>query len=283
MSEEKKAKVARKTKRTAKKENSRQNIAISEFHKKLEEKSKKSKVAKFWINAAWCLALLVWVFAALQASQYVIAWLLVQVFHITEWGINNNLMQALFSMIVYAVALAITVFVPWCVVKYKTTRDELGLRGLPTWSDILLAPIGFIVFMFASTLLLGIMQKILPGINWTESQDVGFSNLITGADYFWTFIILVIVAPVIEEVIFRGWLYGKIRARIPAVPAILLVSILFGIVHGQWNVGVTVFVMSIAMCTIREITGTIWGGILIHIIKNGLAFYLLYVNPMMIQ
>ena len=97
------------------------------------------------------------------------------------------------------------------------------------------------------------------------------------------FISLVVVAPVAEELIFRGWLYGKLRAKIPAIPAMLVVSILFGIVHGQWNVGVTVFVMSIAMCTLREITGTIWGGILIHILKNGIAFYFLYVNPMMIQ
>ena len=69
------------------------------------------------------------------------------------------------------------------------------------------------------------------------------------------------------------------RRKMSAVPAILIVSLLFGLVHGQWNVGVVVFTMSIAMCLIRELTGTIWGGILVHMIKNGLAFYALYVNP----
>ena len=266
-----------------KKKTTRQRKVIANFHEKMEKKSKQSKAAKFWINAAWCLALLVWVFAVLYASQFVIAWLLVQVFHITESGMNSNTMQAIFSAITYVVAVVVTVFVPWAIIKYKTTRDELGLRGLPTWTDLLLAPIGFIVFLFAANIILALCQKLLPGINWTESQDVGFSNLISQSDYALTFIMLVVVAPIAEEVIFRGWLYGKLRARIPAIPAIILVSILFGIVHGQWNVGVTVFVMSIAMCTIREITGTIWGGILIHIIKNGIAFYLLYVNPMMIQ
>ena len=59
--------------------------------------------------------------------------------------------------------------------------------------------------------------------------------------------------------------------------SILLVSLLFGIVHLQWNVGVNVFAMSIVMCLMREITGTIHAGILMHMLKNGIAFYLLFV------
>ena len=261
----------------------RERKAIQAFREKLEKKAKKSKAARFWINAAWCLVLLAWVFAVLYASQYLIAWILVGLFHITDSGMNNNAIQAVFTAITYLVAVTVTIFVPWLIIKNKTTREELGIRGLPTWSDLLLAPIGFIVFMFVATILLALLQKFLPGVDWQQNQNVGFSNLLTQSDFMLTFVMLVIVAPIAEEVIFRGWLYGKLRAKIPAIPAIILVSILFGIVHGQWNVGVTVFVMSIVMCTLREITGTIWGGVLLHIIKNGVAFYFLYVNPIMIQ
>lgn len=280
-----KAKVAtKKAAHQAKKaEKAERKKPIEVFHEKLEKKSKQSKAAKFWINVAWCFVLLVWVFAVLYASQFLIALFFVKVLNLSQDALNSNATQAIYSAVTYVVAIIVTIFVPWCVVKFKTTRDELGLRGLPTWTDLLLAPIGFIVFMFVATILLAALQKIIPGINWQQSQDVGFNNLITNSDFIVTFVMLVIVAPIAEEVIFRGWLYGKLRARIPAIPAILLVSVLFGIVHGQWNVGVTVFVMSIAMCVIRELTGTIWGGVLIHILKNGIAFYLLYVNPMMIQ
>ena len=91
------------------------------------------------------------------------------------------------------------------------------------------------------------------------------------------FISLVVIAPIAEEIIFRGWLYGKLRARLSLIPAVLLTSILFGAVHGQWNVGVNVFVMSIVMCLQREITGTVYSGIILHMLKNGIAFYLLYI------
>ena len=59
--------------------------------------------------------------------------------------------------------------------------------------------------------------------------------------------------------------------------AILLVSILFGVVHLQWNVGVNVFATSVVLCLMREVTGTVYAGILLHMLKNGIAFFLLYV------
>jgi membrane protease YdiL (CAAX protease family) len=64
---------------------------------------------------------------------------------------------------------------------------------------------------------------------------------------------------------------------ISVIASSLLVSLLFGVVHLQWNVGVNVFALSIVLCSLREITGTIYAGILLHMLKNGVAFWLLYV------
>ena len=89
--------------------------------------------------------------------------------------------------------------------------------------------------------------------------------------------ILAIIAPIAEELIFRGWLYGKLRIKIPKWVAILITSFLFGLIHLQWNVGVTVFCMSVVMCILREITGTIYAGMLVHMLSNGIAFFLVYV------
>ena len=97
--------------------------------------------------------------------------------------------------------------------------------------------------------------------------------------------ILVVVAPIAEELIFRGWLYGKLRLLLSSklsnnasmILSIILVSVLFGMVHMQWNVGVNVFALSVVLCGLREITGTIYAGILAHMLKNGIAFYLLYI------
>ena len=124
------------------------------------------------------------------------------------------------------------------------------------------------------------MMALLPQIQWDQTQVVGYKNLYQLSDFILAFLCLVVLAPVCEEVIFRGWLYGKLRGRMSALPAILITSIAFGVAHMQWNVGVTVFVMSIVMCLLRELTGTIYAGLVVHILKNALAFYMLYVaNP----
>jgi membrane protease YdiL (CAAX protease family) len=66
--------------------------------------------------------------------------------------------------------------------------------------------------------------------------------------------------------------------------AILAVSVLFGLMHLgfdfealQWNVAINIFCMSVVLCVLREITGTIWSGTILHMLKNGLAYYLLFI------
>ena len=126
---------------------------------------------------------------------------------------------------------------------------------------------------------------IFPWFDAGQTQELGFSTYLSGGDRTIAFITLVVVAPIAEEIIFRGWLYGKLREKLNGVlpeyagkiVSILLTSALFGLIHFQWNVGVNVFCLSVVLCVMREITGTIYAGILTHMIKNCVAFYLLYV------
>ena len=59
--------------------------------------------------------------------------------------------------------------------------------------------------------------------------------------------------------------------------ATLLVSVLFGVAHMQWNVGIDVFALSVVMCILRERTNSIWAGFLLHAAKNFVAFYVTFV------
>ena len=130
--------------------------------------------------------------------------------------------------------------------------------------------------------------SLFPWFDAGEVQEVGFSYYLTGGDRLVAFLTLVVVAPIAEEIIFRGWLYGRTREKllkkysnnISVVISIILISLLFGIVHMQWNVGISVFALSLVLCALREITGTIHAGILLHMLKNGIAFYLLFVIGM---
>ena len=224
------------------------------------------------------LFFLLWTFFSIIFSELVFSILFTLIFGDFS---DSSALTALENALCYSLSLILLVFVPWKVFKkLKPSRETLGLKGLPTFVDLGLAPVGFAVYYLLAGLLTNLFS-LFPWFNLEEAQDVGFNFLISDSDYLVAFLSLVLIAPIAEEIIFRGWLYGNLREKLPkkiSLPiSILLVSVLFGFLHGQWNVGVNVFAMSLVLCALREITGTIYSGIFLHIIKNALAFYLVFV------
>lgn len=243
--------------------------------------------------------LLVWTGASIIFSQLVIGYALIWI--IGRENFNQPVWTGVYAILSYALAFLLIAFVPFLLLnkmnkkqkKYTEeekelkggiSRSELGLSGLPTWTDIGLAPIGLIVSLFLAWILVTIFSQF----SWfdpTQTQEIGFNLYATGFDRIIAFVSLIVVAPVAEEMIFRGWLYQrlknlfrkKISNKVTIILSTFLVSLLFALIHGQWNVGVNVFAMSIVLCGLREITGTIYAGILMHMLKNGIAFYLLFV------
>lgn len=224
--------------------------------------------------ALYCLLLLLWVITTVIVAQFAVGYPLLWLFGASF--LKSPVGTAIYSALSYTLALFVIIFVPWKFNKiFHTDREELGLSGLPTWTDIGLAPIGFVVAIILSMVATAIFS-LIPDFNATEAQNLGFSPYVVGGERLLAFITLAIVAPIAEEIIFRGWLYGKLRRCLSMPLAIFLVSLAFGIVHLQWNIGVSVFAMSIVLCALREITGTIYAGMLMHAIKNAVAFYLIF-------
>ena len=241
---------------------------------KQSKKERKSGLSLNWKSIATVIALIAWVGIASIATQLIIGYPLLQI--IGKQAMSSPLWTTIYSAITYAADLAIIILIPKAIKKkWGTTREELGLKDLPTFTDIGIAFIGFIATMIISSVVVdGLLKNV---INTEQVQDVGFNNLINPSDRILAFIALVIIAPIAEEIIFRGWLYDKIKKYSGTTIAIVLVSVLFGALHGQWNVGITVGIMSAIMCIERELTGTIYAGIITHMIKNGLAFWLIYI------
>jgi membrane protease YdiL (CAAX protease family) len=198
-------------------------------------------------------------------------------------SLNQSVLSAVFAAAVYVLSLVVVIGLPRWVKRHRTTLSDTGLQRLPSWADIGLAPLGFIAYFIVSALLTLTVTALIPGFDISQPQETGFSNLTSQYEYLLAFLTLVVLAPVAEEILFRGYLYGKLRRVAPVWLVILIVSVLFGVVHGQWNVAVDVFVLSVVLCVLREITGSIWAGILLHMVKNGVAFYFLFVNPSLLN
>lgn len=263
--------------------------SLSSQQAELPVSPKKSSSYRWWR----VLALPAWVFVCFMLAQMVVVLIItiLRELGVAFTAVNTSVLETVAAALIYLLCFALIVSVPWLVKRYRTSRADIGLTRLPTWMDIGLAPAGFVIYLLASGMCMYIVAQLVPGFNASEVQDIGFQNLSKQYEYILAFITLVILAPVAEEAIFRGYLYGKLRKSAPLWVAILTTSLLFGLLHMKWdggllagiNVGLDVFVLSIIMCGLREATGSIWAGILLHMMKNGLAFYLLFINTSLLS
>jgi membrane protease YdiL (CAAX protease family) len=120
-------------------------------------------------------------------------------------------------------------------------------------------------------------------VDLDQKQELGFDHLKGNIEYVMAFVSLVIIPPFVEEAIFRGFLYTGLRKKLPFIYAALATSLLFAVPHllesssgPLWIAGIDTFLMSLVLCHLREKTGALWAGMLIHFLKNGIAFIALY-------
>lgn len=88
-------------------------------------------------------------------------------------------------------------------------------------------------------------------------------------------VLVTVVAPISEELLFRGYMFGALRNWRGPWPAALIVGVLFGAVHvfGQEaEFLVPLAILGVALCVLRWRTGSLLPCIALHAINNSLAF-----------
>jgi membrane protease YdiL (CAAX protease family) len=86
---------------------------------------------------------------------------------------------------------------------------------------------------------------------------------------------IAIVAPVLEEILFRGYLQSALMHRMKPWLAILLASSLFGIVHMQPLAFPVLTVLGAVFGYLYYKTGSLKVNILLHVLNNGVAYILM--------
>jgi membrane protease YdiL (CAAX protease family) len=94
-------------------------------------------------------------------------------------------------------------------------------------------------------------------------------------------IIAVTLAPFMEELFFRGFLYPVLVRKMGTIFGILVTSGLFGLLHGaqlgySWAV-LIIFFVGLALTTVRAVTKSVASSFLVHVGYNGTLSLLLFV------
>ena len=120
-----------------------------------------------------------------------------------------------------------------------------------------------------------ILSRVLPESSqasvWWESLD---ENLMFGpaTSAVLTSLDAVVGAPVVEEIIFRGLLFGAIFSRWGFWPAAIFSSLVFASVHGYELEGsISVITSGIFLCWLYRRTGRLWAPMVAHGLLNGVV------------
>jgi membrane protease YdiL (CAAX protease family) len=113
-----------------------------------------------------------------------------------------------------------------------------GLLRRPSAGDLRAIAIG-IAALFAMRIA---MAVVLVVSHQTKHVQSGFEHFdvvtkvpaITIAGAALTFFTMVIVAPVVEEIGFRGLLFGALAPRLGVLGSAVVTALLFGAMHGDW-------------------------------------------------
>jgi membrane protease YdiL (CAAX protease family) len=94
-------------------------------------------------------------------------------------------------------------------------------------------------------------------------------------------IFAVTFAPLMEELFFRGLLYPVLARRLGVVASIFWTGAAFGIIHGAQlgysSAVLIIFLVGIALTTVRAITKSVAASFLVHVGYNGTLSLLMYV------
>lgn len=165
----------------------------------------------------------------------------------------------------------------WYFLKQKGAGlRDLGLRQFRLWESTLILLATLVFFWVAVTAAYWLVDVLVPSFNPDQEQVNEFTEAMgTPLGRAVSFIALVLIPPVLEEISFRGFLFPAFSHRLGVWGAAIVSSALFGLAHFQFNISVYTLVLGLLLCMMYYKLGSIWPGIALHMINNGLAYWTL--------
>jgi len=227
-----------------------------------EQGGKLPAAARSNFTTAWDLLLMLGVYFTILIAVMVVSTL---VLLILGYGIQDlpATVKGYYLAVTSLLSLSLTAgFYQW----YRRRRSAVSLRIPFTWRKINLPLMGWaFVVMLASGIVLEPLFELFSPLD----QQVGSGP---GA-----FLALVVLAPLGEEYICRGVLFGSLRQRYGTTVAVVLSALFFGILHVHPVAVINATMMGLVLAFVYAISRTLWAPILLHAANNLTAYlFLLY-------
>jgi len=187
---------------------------------------------------------------------------------------NRPLAAFLSFFLIYA----LLVLIVWlfAVKKYKGSLKDLGVLPFNLWRGIKIGFFWLIVIkiftlIYAATAsALGLEPPPELAENIPRLFGTGYTGLIFAV------VITVFIAPVAEELVFRGFLYPAFRKRLGMKWAVFLSAVVFALFHPSVWLILPIVLIGVILAILFERLGSLGPPIILHSFNNLLSLVLLY-------
>jgi membrane protease YdiL (CAAX protease family) len=223
------------------------------------------------------LAIGAWV--AVIVLNALIALPLAPVLHIED-GLTTGtfLVAALSSDIPMLLVVYVRLIMPGAV-----TLEELGLRPLPLDYALRMG----LAAGLSGLVVIDIVGSLLSQVGLRPNQLDQFGFVLNEGPVAFVLLLIAaaLVAPFVEELFFRGFLFGIYRRRQPLWVAYLVSSVLFTVLHldptrmnpsQMAGLSVGIFMLAILLNWVYQHTGSLYPGMVAHAVNNATGLILFY-------
>lgn len=161
----------------------------------------------------------------------------------------------------------------WLVIvrRKRLPWSSLGVVPVKAKTALAMIPAG-LVLLFVNLLLLTPLTLFLglgdPDAGQEQQEIFSPEGGLRALDYLWLLIPLAILAPIVEELGFRGLLYGYMRGRTGVILSIIVSALVFAVLH---VIIPPLFVMGAILAFLAERYRSIVPGIVLHATNNALV------------
>ena len=125
-----------------------------------------------------------------------------------------------------------------------------------------------LIFIFAAVMISTGIE--LPGFGMQESLIPLFGDSKT--EIIIAGVVIIIIAPVVEEIYFRGIIFRTLQNKMPYAYASTVSALLFSALHTPWTSFFPIFILGLIMNSLVHRNQSLWPSIIFHASNNAIAF-----------
>jgi membrane protease YdiL (CAAX protease family) len=191
----------------------------------------------------------------------------------------NAIIVFIFSTLVEGAFLIAPFYFAIRAFREMQQRRGLALRALGFRSFNVVNALSWIVVLFLAFYAINVFYQYLITA-WhlnlqTNDRLILERSKVAPLTTYATLIASVLVAPFCEEVFFRGFVFMGLVRGMSLGWAIVLSALIFAVAHADPGSFAVLFFIGLALAFIRWRTRSIWPGIMLHLLNNGIGAILI--------